>query len=184
MGRELEYKFTCDAGAFEKIKAAFPGFREIRMQTIYFDTADGRLAKRHDTLRLRQENEDCICTLKTPLPDGSRGEWEVHTTSLEEGLKQLPEGLPPVQDLEAVCGARFTRLAATLQLAQAQVELALDRGVLLGGGREIPLLEVEVEYKSGSEVAAEAFAQNLARRYGLQPEAKSKFARASALTQK
>ena len=80
-----------------------------------------------------------------------------------------------------VCGARFTRLAKLLELPQCTVEIALDEGVLLGGGRELPLREVEVELKDGSEEAAVAFAAELAKQYGLTPESKSKFRRAHGL---
>ena len=61
------------------------------------------------------------------------------------------------------------------------MELALDQGCLMGGGKEIPLCEVEVELKSGDEAGAVAFARQLARDYGLQPEENSKFRRALAL---
>ena len=61
------------------------------------------------------------------------------------------------------------------------MELALDRGVLFGGGRELPFAEAEVEQKSGSEAAAEAFARRLAARFALTEEPKSKFQRALAL---
>jgi len=85
------------------------------------------------------------------------------------------------QGLVEVCGARFTRLYKQLSVEGAVVELALDRGTLLGGGRELPLCEVEVELKAGTEDAAAAFAQTLAQKYGLQPEKRSKFRRALAL---
>jgi inorganic triphosphatase YgiF len=62
------------------------------------------------------------------------------------------------------------------------VEIALDLGVLRGGEKEIPLCEVEVELKSGSQDAAVAFAEALAEKYALVPEPKSKFARAAALS--
>ena len=65
----------------------------------------------------------------------------------------------------------------------AVVEIALDRGVLLGGGREVPLCEVEVELKAGQPEAAVAFAENLAEEFGLRPERKSKFRRALALAE-
>ena len=81
-----------------------------------------------------------------------------------------------------VCGARFTRQCKTLAVEGSTVELALDRGILLGGGRELPLCEVEVELKSGSQDAAVAFAEALAEKYALVPEPKSKFARAAALS--
>ena len=63
------------------------------------------------------------------------------------------------------------------------MELALDRGVLLGGGREVALCEVEVELKDGQPEAAVAFAQELAEKFGLRPEQKSKFRRALALAE-
>ena len=83
----------------------------------------------------------------------------------------------------SVCGARFTRRCCIVELGDAVVELALDRGVLLGGGREIPLCEVEAELKAGSRDAVIRFAANLAEQYGLQPERYSKFRRASALAE-
>ena len=83
--------------------------------------------------------------------------------------------------LTDVCGARFTRLAASLEVPGATVELALDQGVLIGNGKELPFAEVEVELKEGTDETAAAFARALAQEYGLIPEAKSKFARAMAL---
>ena len=83
-----------------------------------------------------------------------------------------------------ICGARFTRLAASLTAEGCTLELALDRGVLLGGGREMPLCEVEVELKEGSEEGALAFARHLAETYGLRSEKKSKFRRALDLAKK
>ena len=92
-------------------------------------------------------------------------------------------------------GARNTRLtvkqnscmprplAAEIATVDGMAELALDSGILLGGNREIPLCEVEVELKSGSEGAAIALARELADNYGLKEENKSKFRRASALAE-
>ena len=80
-----------------------------------------------------------------------------------------------------LCGARFTRLAATLSLSDAVVEIALDRGILTGRNKSLPFAEVEVEYKEGSEETAKAFAQSLAAEFSLTEEPKSKFVRAMAL---
>ena len=81
-----------------------------------------------------------------------------------------------------MCGARFIRRARTITLPNATVEFALDQGVLLGGHKELPLYEVEVELKDGEPAAAAAYAVELALTYGLQPEPKSKFKRAYDLT--
>lgn len=188
MGREFELKFRTTETVQDAIASAFAGFRRIRMETTYFDTPDGALSARHITLRLRKENDITICTVKTPLAEGGRGEWECEATDIAAGLNQLVALGAPLQvavlaagGLVPVCGAKFTRLATQIPTSDGTAELALDRGVLLGGGREIPLCEVEVELKTGSDQAAVALAQALAAQYGLEPETGSKFRRALAL---
>ena len=61
------------------------------------------------------------------------------------------------------------------------MELALDQGVLLGRGKELPFAEVEVELKEGSDEVALAFAKALAEEFHLTEEPKSKFVRAMTL---
>ncbi len=134
------------------------------------------------------ENGKSVCTLKTPLPDGSRGEWETECGSIENAISELCK-LGASKELHTLtekglvqsCGARFTRLAKTLEIENATVELALDQGCLIGGGKELPFAEVEVELKSGSEAAAVVFAERLAKEFGLIPEPKSKVQRALEL---
>ena len=188
MGREFELKFRSDADKIASIKEKYGDFTTISMETTYYDTPDRKLSERHCTLRRRMENETSVCTYKYPHKDGGRGEWEVEAASIEEGIIKLcdagagPELLyATVAGLVEVCGARFTRLAAPLEVPGATVELALDQGVLLGNGKELPFAEVEVELKEGTDEAAIAFAKALAEEFGLVPEGKSKFARAMAL---
>ena len=83
--------------------------------------------------------------------------------------------------LVETCGARFTRLARQIEVPGGKVELALDQGVLLGKGKELPFWEVEVELKEGSDEVAAVFAQALAAEFPLVPEPKSKFVRAMTL---
>ena len=141
-------------------------------------------------LQLRKENEETVCTIKTPLSDGSRGEWECPAAEIESGIASLlslgaPESLTELTGpgVIPVCGAKFTRIAKTVVTPECTVELALDQGILMGGGKALPLCEVEVELKIGSTLLCDRFARELADRYGLQPEEKSKFARALALSQ-
>lgn len=188
MGREFELKYQAKAGDLEKIREKFGDFKSISMETTYYDTPLLALRSRRWTLRRRLENGVSVCTVKTPLPDGSRGEWEVEAPDISEGLPKLialgaPEELSQiVRDGAApFCAARFVRLAKLLPTQDGTVELALDKGVLLGGGKELPFAEVEVELKSGSDRAAEAFAQNLAAEFGLSVQPKSKLARAMSL---
>ena len=190
MGREFELKYAATVSAQEAIRAAYGPWQQFLMETTYFDTIDGALSARHMTLRIRRENNNTVCTLKTPLPDGSRGEWECLAHDISSGIRALLAlGAPKIlADLTVNgviprCGARFTRFAAQVPTADGMAELALDTGVLLGGEKEIPLCEVEIEHKDGSDAATVALARDIANQYGLQPEAKSKFRRALALAQ-
>ena len=188
MGREFELKYRADEEAISKIQEKFGEFTPISMETAYYDTADGILNRLHWTLRRRYENGISVCTLKTPAAGGGRGEWEVQAPDIAAALPVLqsldtPDGLRifTADCLVLSCGARFTRLAKTMEIPGAVIELALDRGILLGGGQELPFAEVEAELKEGSEEAVLAFAQALAEEFGLAPEHKSKHARAMAL---
>ena len=188
MGREFELKYRCTEEAFSALQEAYSGFTAIEMETTYYDTFDGRLSNNRWTLRRRLENGKSICTLKTPHADGGRGEWEVECGSIMAAIPELYHIGAPVELMSMcvsgvgpVCGARFTRLALPLEVPGATVELALDRGKLLGGNRESELLEVEVELKEGSDAAAIAFARVLEQRYGLVREQRSKYRRALGL---
>lgn len=189
MGIEYEIKFRATAQAQQEICDAFAGAAvHYDMHTVYYDTPSCALSARHYTLRKRMENETAVCTIKAPVSQWGRGEWEVNCQRIEDAIEALcrlgaPQELPQLvrEGLVEVCGARFHRIAKTLQLDACAVELAIDRGVLTGGGKEIPLCEIEVEFKSGDQTAMEQFALQLGTQYGLVPEKYSKFRRALAL---
>ena len=188
MGREFELKFAADAAVLAAIREDFAPFTAIAMETTYFDTPSHALSARKMTLRRRLENGISVCTLKTPGINGGRGEWEVACDDISAAIGLLlaagcPEELAQLtrEGIAPVCAARFTRLAKEITLPHGKVELALDQGVLIGGGRELPLWELEVEHKEGPESATEEFARELAVRYPLNPEEKSKFRRAMDL---
>ncbi len=190
MGREFELKYAADDAAFAGLLARYPGLVPIAMETTYYDDPRGQLSARRWTLRRRLENGTAVCTLKIPLPDGSRGEWETECGEIGDAIPQLLMLGAPAElalftagGLTVSCGARFIRLAGPIELEDATAELALDRGVLLGGGKEAPLQEVEVELKTGSEDAIRHFARTLAAEFRLAAEPRSKVARARALAE-
>lgn len=188
MGIEFELKYRATPQILAAVAAEVTGeVRRFVMRTVYYDTPDRALSRRHCTLRRRMENDTSICTLKMPAGALGRAEFELECGSIEAAIPELCklsgfqelEGL--VTDLTEICGARFDRVAITLVLEDCTVELALDQGVLMGGGQEMPLCELEVELKSGSREAAALYAAQLALTYGLVPEKQSKFRRASLL---
>lgn len=188
MGREFELKFAANPEIQAAVEKKYGAFQQISMETTYYDTADGALAARRITLRRRMENNVSVCTVKTPLADGSKGEWELEWNDPAAMVKELcklgaPEEILGLTSagIVPICGARFTRRAKMLELPGGSVELALDAGVLLGGGREMPLCELEVELKSGLDSVATEFAAAIAAEFGLQPEIRSKYRRAQLL---
>ena len=186
MGREFELKYRAGAETLAHIREDLGGFEPIAMETVYYDTPDRALSARHWTLRQRMENGIRVCTLKTPAPGNAREEWEVADAALADALPRLGEMSGKkldFPDLQPLCGAKFTRLRKLETHDGCTVEIALDQGILTGGNRELPFGELEVELKEGSEEAAVRFAEELAAKYGLMPEKKSKFARAKALAE-
>lgn len=188
MGREFELKYRATEEQFAALKADFPDLHPLSMETTYYDTFDGKMGNHHWTFRRRMENGKSVCTLKTPAEEVGRQEWEVEEQSIIMSVPKLVKAGAPwllaeftVSGVVPVCGAKFTRLAGMVEFEDAQLELALDEGILTGGGRELPLLEVEVELKSGSDASAIAFANLLAKKYGLVSEHKSKYRRALGL---
>lgn len=188
MGREFELKFRADAGKIAAIREKYGDFSPISMETAYYDTPDLKLAFHQWTLRRRMENGVSVCTFKRPHENGGRGEWEVEAASVMEGVMELCRNGADWElmritagGLIQTCGARFTRLAATLEIPGGKVELALDQGVLIGRDRELPFAEVEVELKEGSDQTAIAFAKALAEEFDLTEEPRSKFVRAMTL---
>lgn len=193
MGQELELKYALDRRAqFDAVRsgleAAFPGnWEQVEMESSYFDTADRALGARRWTLRVRRENGVPVLTLKTPGRGRARGEWELPGRALQavRDLVELgaPAELPELcaGGLELRCSARFRRLRRVGAVLGATMELALDEGVLSGGGVEVPFLELEAELKAGSVQALENWGRQFGQAYGLREETRSKFARAAAL---
>lgn len=190
MGIEYELKFRATKDALAAIFAEYAqaGYTEFEMETTYYDTPTGALSARYYTLRRRMENDLSVCTLKTPVKGKGRQELEIPCDNIEDAIPLLcaagaPEDFPQLvaEGVIPVCAAKFHRIAIPLALEDCRLELALDSGVLMGGGKTIPLCEVEVELKEGDTFSADLFAKMLAIGHHLAPETKSKFRRALAL---
>ena len=186
MGYEFELKFRADESTLSALRQNVAGEEKTyHMHTTYYDTPQGSLSAKTYTLRKRMENDTSVCTLKTPAKGDGRGEFEVICDTIEEALPKLCKlsGLNELEGItvQAVCGAKFTRIAKTFSWQGTTMELALDKGELYGGGRTLPIFEVEIELKEGLEETVRAFGAFLSAAYGLVPEKASKFRRGLAL---
>ncbi len=186
MGLEYEKKFRASENILKEIDAALkePPY-VLQMETVYYDTPKGDLGRRKITLRRRLENGVSVCTLKTPTGTAARGEFQVECASITAAIPTLCK-LSNLEDLSSltaqgvvpVCGAKFTRTARKVSFGDSLLEVALDAGILIGGDKELPLFEIEVELLSGETRDADMYAGLLARKFSLQDEHKSKFRRA------
>ena len=189
MGVEFEVKFRATPEILAQIRKEISGEEEqYQMETTYYDTPAGTFSAHRCTLRRRMENDRSVCTLKAPAQGYGRREWEVDCDSVEQAIEKLcklgvsEELLAPAKEgLIPVCGARFTRIAKTVTLDDGTAELALDQGILMGGGKQIPLCEIEVERKTCGEDACVIYAAFLSKHYQLEQEPESKFRRAQLL---
>jgi len=188
---EIELKFVVPTEEFSSLESALRQDRVSvrRMQAFYFDTADERLGRHGVAVRLREEGREWVQTAKARTPDA------LHR--LEHNVEvEVPRGMrQPQLDLarhdgepvgEAVrraladpadggaAGAlseRYSsdvcRIARTVRVRGASVELSLDRGTICAGNRSAPVSEFELELKSGRVDALVSLAAAWADRHRL-----------------
>ncbi|MDP3614711.1 MAG: CYTH domain-containing protein, partial [Rubrivivax sp.] len=152
-----------------------------RLQAVYADTADRRLATAGLALRLRKEGRVWVQTLKG-RGDGfmQRLEHEVRLpaqvgvptldaarhreTAVGQKLQALlADGAP----LLPVYSTDIRRLHRQVRHAGAVVELAYDRGHIMAGDQRVVVDELELELKRGNNGALVSLAQRWARRFDL-----------------
>jgi triphosphatase len=172
----------------------------IALENIYFDTPDCALAQVKSAVRLRRTPHGWLQTFKAGggSRDGlhSRNEWEMPVAGAQlEPMPLLaacaahPAALIlklAVPKLQALFRTDFTRLLWNLQHDGAQIEAALDRGVVEverdGQRRTVPICEIELELKGGPEQALLSMAQALRQVIpALKPDDTSKAQRGYAL---
>ncbi len=199
MATEFEIKFRihdlqlldcilCDPLVTGKMQGPY---QYVKMQTTYYDTESGALSARKWMLRLRQENEESVVTMKTPAQGYARGEWECREQYLDDAVKKLVAAGAPQELKEiakegwiSVCGAQFTRITQTLRLpGGTSCAICGDIGHLTGSGKKREMCELELELTEGEQAELLGFAAQLKEKYHLEEEEKSKFVRAKELAQ-
>jgi inorganic triphosphatase YgiF len=204
---ELELKFAlplAEPQLLEKQLAGVPliGRRKPQRQALhstYYDTPEHALQHRRVALRVRQIGDAgrprWVQTLKMGGTADSafsrRGEWEEPLQTGQPSLALLAgtpwQALDPTGTLYAalspVFTTRFERLSWTVQLGEASVEIALDRGSVLMDGQSTPLCELEIELLEGAPEALFEAASQISQRLCLLPLHMSKAERAYRLAQ-
>jgi inorganic triphosphatase YgiF len=197
---EIELKLEATTDAIEKLLAS-PLLRQHARSTIrshqlvstYYDTADHRLSRRKVAFRVRQNGKSFVQTLKTESTGGGaatqRGEWEVELpdgtprlTAFEDPAVRELTGLVLPDELAPVFETRFRRQALAVEWVDggripARIEVAIDRGAVRAGERELPIREVELELKEGEPRALFELAEALHELVPLRLQALDKAAR-------
>ncbi len=202
MATETELKLLFPPAAARSI-LAWPGWSPIKqgrsrraaLYNIYFDTPDRTLQRAQIALRLRRDGSRWIQTLKTGgLSAGglhSRNEFEwvdagstldldrFHALDLGSALRKCDWSA-----MRPAFATRFDRVAFNVESAPGVlIEAAIDTGTIRAGRRSQRICQIELELKSGEEVAlfslAERMVDALSLRLGYSSKAERGFALAS-----
>jgi len=173
-GREIELKLELEPTAQDAVKrtgtiAGFSASRPVNktLQSIYFDTPDQALRKAKISLRVRKAGRSWIQTAKlgTGVMGGLSSPVEaehpvqgraldfsvIEDTAVREKLAEAIGDAPLSECFETVM-KRTTR-QLTRDGDDTHIELAFDTGNILAGAGSQPLVELEMELKSGPSLA-------------------------------
>lgn len=198
---ETEIKLEIPAAAEAAVAAAVctASARRTRLQAVYFDTADQRLAAARMALRLRREGARWVQTVKAAgVHDMSRLEHNVELGDDDEAPAVDPQrhAGTPVGELllallrsegqaELPLHARYRtdiqRDHREVRRAGVVIELALDRGVIQSGDAIWPVCELELELLKGGPADLVHEARRWVERHGLWLDVRSKAERGERL---
>ncbi len=196
---ETELKLSCaDERVWEQIMAAValatvavPG-SEItqRLEARYFDTPSHALQKAKLAYRVRREGENWVATVKDSGSSKgglhARQEWNQIVAHNEPDIQVFSAmEIGPVlqetigdENLEPILITSFERRKVDVVMSDGStIEVAADKGAIIAGEQTAPILEIELELKTGEASALFVLGAALAKEFPLLPESKSKFYR-------
>lgn len=172
-------------------------FETLDMHAVYYDTEDLALTKSGIAIRVRREGEYYVATMKDKGTSASglhrRREINVRLDNkamIEEPDVTIFSESEEYEELLMIAGKdkltpllemEFERRQVKIDTGSSISELSVDDGVMKANGKELPIMELELELYSGDEEEMTRFGEKLAEKYSLTPEDRSKFARAFAL---
>jgi len=166
---EIELKLGLTEAAATTVGATLAGrgAETLALESHYFDTADRRLACAGVALRLRRsgsaweqtvkaegatpvERLEETVTFEPPAPGRTPSpELALHVGSAAAPLLERALGDDGAAPLAPVFVTAIRRTALRIETHGAELEVALDRGVVRAGERSLPLCELEIELKEG-----------------------------------
>jgi len=167
----------------------------VRMKAAYFDTEDLALLRHNIAFRIRSEGGRTLATLKwSEEDDGISGLYirsEINIPVSDQTcffnpdptiFKESAEGKDLLDFLDDrplvnILDMIFTRRSIRIDYEKSILEIALDEGVIVAGANNTQFRELEIEIYSGNKDDLLSVGKQIAAKYGLEPELKTKFAR-------
>lgn len=191
--KEIELKLSATNETLEKIVGhSFFGnttWQQKELLNQYIDSVDHQLTKAQVALRIRQDGNQYIQTLKSKgnsvggFSARDEFDWYLNTPQLDVSLlvsPYWPESLVEFDksSLTTIFSTNFVRQYAEFMWQvggeQARIEVAIDQGVVQAGDQQTEICELELELRSGSVNAMLNCALELASHYPLIPSSLSK----------
>ena len=162
---------------------------ELYLHAMYYDTADGELARNDIAYRVRMEGDTPVATLKRKgnSEDGLHVREEINVPAgseepqpelfagceLGDSFIQLVEG----KELKCVVETKIDRKCFRIDTGESILEFSLDEGEVITEFGSIPISELEIELYSGDTEDLLKVGGKVQRKYGLEVENKSKYAK-------
>ncbi|MGY8664673.1 CHAD domain-containing protein [Bradyrhizobium sp. UFLA05-109] len=162
---------------------------ENDLVSTYFDTRKCKLKRHGLTLRVRDDGDKHVQTVKSANgAQFGRGEWEAEIKNGAPNLgKAQGTPLEPFaseklrRKLKPVFETSVHRITLPLRTRRSEIELAIDRGRIVAGQRSSPVEELELELKSGRLVDLFRVARSIERKSQAELDLRSKSDRGYAL---
>ncbi|MGX7707728.1 CYTH and CHAD domain-containing protein [Methylobacterium sp. Gmos1] len=195
--RETELKLDVEASDIARLREhplLAGDWTETELSSTYFDTPDGRLREAGYTLRVRQDGDRHIQTVKARGNGGvglfDRPEWESDVAGPNPEpaafagtpVAKILDGGADLAPLYTSTVTRSVRCLGETGPAGSRIEVALDRGRVWGpDDRVSPVSEIEFELTGGTPSALFDLARSLGADVPLRLGVLSKFERGDAL---
>ena len=174
------------------------GAETVEMEAAYFDTKDRTLRNNNIALRVRREGNISFATFKWGGSKVVQGLYEhqeinvpvetgedISAPSLgifEESIDgQKLSDLIGRKKLRELFRTIVTRRRTKIRYGSSVVELSIDRGRIVAGEKTEQISEIEIELYAGDLSDVLSLTSEIADKYDLEPENRSKYARALML---
>ncbi|TFU06310.1 CHAD domain-containing protein [Polymorphobacter arshaanensis] len=193
---ERELKLDIDPAVADQLAAGhwFADADCAHIESVYFDTHDQVLRSAGYVLRVRHSGDRRIQTFKACAGNAAgmfaRTEWE---RDIVGDRPEITDADGPLATLlaqhsrprfKAQFRTKIDRCRRRMIVDGAEIELALDRGIIIAGKRSAPICELEIESVSGSAQALFSVAREIALTTPLRPAALTKSDRGRLLAAK